>query len=113
MSIAIKFDNISKQYRLGLVSTKLLSHDLNRWWKCERFTVGGFCGWKLKPSLSFEGESDYVWALRDINFEVQQGDVLGIIGKNGAGKSTCLKIISKITASQQEKLKLVDVHIRK
>lgn len=96
---AIEFDHVGKQYRLGLVSTGTIANDLNRWWTMNILR-------KEDPYLkigetndrSHKGNSDYVWALKDINFSIEEGDVVGIIGKNGAGKSTMLKLLSRVTA---------------
>lgn len=100
----LEIQNLSKQYRLGNTGTNSLGHDINRWW----YTVRG----KEDPYLkigetndrALSGNSEYVWALQNINFTVEKGEILGIIGANGAGKSTLLKILSRVTGPTTGKI---------
>jgi len=94
----IKVENLSKQYRLGQIGTGSLAHDINRWWHTIRGKEDPYLKIGETNDRTNKGNSEYVWSLKDINFEINQGDAVGIIGRNGAGKSTLLKILSRVTA---------------
>jgi lipopolysaccharide transport system ATP-binding protein len=113
MSTVIKIENVSKQYRLGLIGTNTLKGDLQSWWYRMRgmpdptLMIGQENTLSAGRRTSDAGRpEDFIWALKDINFEVKQGEVLGIIGKNGAGKSTLLKLLSRVTAPTTGNIKI-------
>ena len=105
-NIAISLENSSKQYRLGEVSTGTLSHDLNRWFAKIRGKEDPYLKVGDTNDRTQKAQSNYVWSLKDVSFDVKQGEVLGIIGRNGAGKSTLLKILSKVTQPTTGKIKV-------
>lgn len=103
--VILSIENIGKQYRLGLIGTGTLSHDLNRWWNKIRGKEDPYLRIGETNDRSSKSNSNYVWALKNINFDVNRGEVLGIIGKNGAGKSTLLKVLSRVTSPTTGEIK--------
>lgn len=103
--IVLKIENVAKQYRLGLVGTGTFSHDLKRWWYSLRGLEDPF---KKLGIINDRNaiNSDYVWALKDINIDVNKGEVIGLIGRNGAGKSTLLKLLSQVTSPTEGSIKI-------
>jgi len=92
--LAISVENLSKKFRLGTLNRDVFMEELRAKWR--RLVLGEAKSSTLDPR-PLTSSRDF-WALRDINFEIKEGETVGIIGRNGAGKSTLLKILSRITA---------------
>jgi len=106
-NIAIKVENLSKAYQLGQIGTGTISRDLERFWTTRiRGKEDPFLKIGQTNDRTVKGDSDIVWSLKDINFEIEQGDAVGIIGRNGAGKSTLLKLLSRVTAPTTGNIKV-------
>ena len=106
MPEVIKVENISKAYQLGSFGTGTISRDLERFWAQLRGKEDPFLKIGELNDRTKKGKSNIVWSLKDINFEVNQGDTIGIVGRNGAGKSTLLKILSRVTSPTTGAIKI-------
>lgn len=100
----ISIENVSKSYQLGTIGTGTFKGDLKRWWAKKRGKEDPF---QIINQVDHHNrQGDILWALKDINLQVEQGDALGIIGRNGAGKSTLLKLLSRVTAPTTGEIKV-------
>jgi len=107
MSVAIRVENLSKMYQLGQIGTGTISLDLERWFTTKVMNrPDPFARLAEANDRAVKGESNIVWSLKDISFDIEQGEAIGIIGKNGAGKSTLLKLLSRVTSPTAGTIKI-------
>jgi len=106
MSIVLRAEDISKVFRLGDVGAKTITEDIRAVWNKLINKQNPYLLNASTNNRETKSDNDFVWALKDINFEVKQGEILGLIGKNGAGTSTLLKILSRTTAPTTGSIKI-------
>jgi lipopolysaccharide transport system ATP-binding protein len=104
MALALKVENLSKSYRLGAIGTGTLSKDIERKFaklrgKDDPYNI-------ISETKNRVVDNDLVWSLKNINLEISKGESVGVIGGNGAGKSTFLKVLSNITTPTTGSIKL-------
>ncbi len=106
MALSIKAENISKVYRLGEIGTGTITRDIERWYAKIRGVEDPFLKIGDAENSARRGKNEVIWSLKDINFEINQGETVGLIGGNGAGKSTLLKILSRVTRPSKGEIKI-------
>lgn len=94
--LAISAENVSKIYRLGEINRGQLFQDFRRWVRNRTWA----------PDDSAQPSKDVFWALKDVSFQIKEGETVGIVGANGAGKSTLLKVISRITSPSKGTIRI-------
>jgi lipopolysaccharide transport system ATP-binding protein len=106
MATAISVENLSKAYRLGEFGSGSITGDLKRWWALSRGKEDPFLKIGETNDRTKKGNTEVVWSLRNLNFQIREGEAVGIIGKNGAGKSTLLKLLSRVTSPTTGNIKI-------
>ena len=98
----LEVDGVSKEYRLGMIGGGTLHGDLTSWFA----RVRGKEDPNVKIGKEHLAHNQKFWALKDVTFGVNRGDAVAMLGRNGAGKSTMLKLISRITAPTEGEIRI-------
>ena len=98
----LEIEGVSKEYRLGMIGGGTLHGDLTSWFA----RIRGKDDPNVKIGKEHLAHNEKFWALKDVSFNVNKGDAVALLGRNGAGKSTMLKLISRITAPTEGEIRI-------